>query len=251
MKGLLRKSQLFIKQNASTILTVAGGVGVVATAVMAVKATPKALERIEEAKKEKGEELTKFETVVVSAKPYIPAIATGAATIACIYGANVLNKRQQAALMSAYALVDTSFKEYKSKLKELYGEDSDELIRERIAEDKYRETDIHVQDDKQLFYDDFSERFFESTMQDVLMAENKLNRQIAINTGAYLNEFYEFLDIPTIPAGKELGWSNGILESMYWTNWVDFDHSERTTDDGVTYYSIKMLQEPVIDFAYY
>ena len=38
----------------STVLTCLGGIGVVATSIMAIKATPKALELIEEAKKEKG-----------------------------------------------------------------------------------------------------------------------------------------------------------------------------------------------------
>ena len=47
----------FIKRNASTILTVLGSIGVVATTITSVKATPKALRLIEDAKQEKGEEL--------------------------------------------------------------------------------------------------------------------------------------------------------------------------------------------------
>ena len=49
----------FVKRNASTILTVLGSIGVVATTITSVKAIPKALRLIEEAKQEKGEELTK------------------------------------------------------------------------------------------------------------------------------------------------------------------------------------------------
>ena len=105
----------FLRRNSSTILTCIGAVGVVATAVMAVKATPKALELIENAKEEKGEELTKIEVVKVAGPTYIPAIVTGVATVACIFGSNVLNKRSQASLMSAYALLDNSYKEYKKK----------------------------------------------------------------------------------------------------------------------------------------
>ena len=62
MNKMLFKSKMFLKSNSSTILTCIGGVGVVATVVTAVKATPKALIRIEEAKEEKGEELTKKES---------------------------------------------------------------------------------------------------------------------------------------------------------------------------------------------
>ena len=60
----------------------------------------------------------------------------------CIFGSNVLNKRQQASLASAYALLDTSFKEYKKKVIDLYNEEADIEIRNEIAKDKYEENDI-------------------------------------------------------------------------------------------------------------
>lgn len=56
---------------------------------------------------------TKTEAIAAAWKCYIPAVAIGASTIACIMGANALNRRQQAALTSAYALVQSSYKEYK------------------------------------------------------------------------------------------------------------------------------------------
>ena len=251
MANLLGSTKLFFKRNSATILTCIGGAGVVATSVMAVKATPKALTLLKEAREEKGEDLTKLEVVQVAGPSYIPAAITGVATIACIFGANVLNKRQQAALMSAYALVDSSYKDFRKKTEDLYGKDATHNVRKEIAKDKYEEMEIVRIGDKQLFYDAFSERYFESTLEEVMNAEYKLNRQIAIATGAYLNEFYEFLGIDPIPAGQELGWSNGILEAMYWINWVDFYHSREVTDDGTEYCMIIMMQEPVIDFAYY
>ena len=96
MNDLLNTSRRFLKRNASTILTAVGGAGVVATSIMAVKATPKALILLHEAKEEKGDELTLSETIKVAGPVYIPAIITGAATLSCIFGANALNKRQQA-----------------------------------------------------------------------------------------------------------------------------------------------------------
>ena len=47
----------FWHRNTSTVLTCLGGVGVVTTTVMAIKATPKALKKIETEEQEKGEEL--------------------------------------------------------------------------------------------------------------------------------------------------------------------------------------------------
>lgn len=222
----------------------------VATAVTAVTATPKALRAIEQAKEEKGEELTKVEVLKAAGPVYIPSVLIGAGTLACIFGANVLSKRQQASLVSAYALLENSYKEYKNKVIDIYGEEADEQVRQEVAKDHYIDP-IEVEDDKELFYDYFSERYFESTMEDVLRAETQLNRHIALHTGAYLNEFYEFLDLEPIAGGYELGWSNGILESHYWTNWVDFNHSKVEMDDGLECTIITMLQEPVIDFAYY
>ena len=70
--NLLASSKLFLKRNSSTILTIVGAAGVVATAVTAVWATPKALKLLEDAKRDKGEELTKIETVQVAAPAYVP-----------------------------------------------------------------------------------------------------------------------------------------------------------------------------------
>ena len=66
MKGLVRSSQLFMKRNASTILTVIGGAGVVSTTVLAIKATPKAITLLDNAEREKGEELTVLEKTKVA-----------------------------------------------------------------------------------------------------------------------------------------------------------------------------------------
>ena len=88
----------FWHRNGSTILTVLGGVGVVVTSVLAVKATTKAMRLINEAEQEKGEELTKWEIVQSAGPVYLPSLVMGIATIACIFGANVIGRRQQAAL---------------------------------------------------------------------------------------------------------------------------------------------------------
>lgn len=251
MNKLLRQSKTFLRRNGSTILTCVGGVGVVATAVMAVKATPKAVRLLEEAKKEKGEDLTKLETVKVAGPAYIPSILVGASTIACIFGANVLNQKQQASLMSAYALLDSSYKDYKKKVEELYGEEANGRIVEEIAKDKYEESDITVSDGKQLFYDDYSGRYFETTMEDVITAEYELNRIVTTQCGAYLNDFYELLGIEPTEYGDYLGWNAGELFDMYWNPWIDFRHEKVVMEDGLECYILTMLVEPSYDFENY
>lgn len=243
-------AKMFWKKNGSTILTVTGAVGVVGTTVLAVKATPKALELIKMAEEEKGEKLTKTEVFTTAAPAYIPTVLVGAGTLACILGAHTLNKKQQASLMSAYALLDSSYKEYRAKVEELHGKEETDKIQEEIAKDHYVEK-VKIEYEKTLFYDYFSKRYFEATMLDVVQAEADLNRLIVNEGGAFLNDYYELMGLEPTPEGKELGWSTGILESMYWANWVDFDHKRVELEDGMECYIITMVQEPVIDFAYY
>ena len=248
MNKVLRHSKLFINRNASTILTCVGGIGVVATAVMAVKATPKAMLLLDEAKQEKGEELTKIEKVQAAGLAYVPAALVGVSTIACIFSANVLNKRHQAALMSAYALLDSSYKDYKKKVEELYGEDANNRVREELVKDKYEEEQIEVEDNKQLFYDDYSGRYFESTMEDVLRAELEINKLLCVCGGAYLNEFYDALGIPTVDYGEHMGWSTFMMMETCWDSWLDFEHTKVTYDDGMECYIITMSYEPEFGF---
>lgn len=249
MNGLLQVTQQFIKKNASTILTCIGGAGVVATSVMAVKATPKAMKLIEAKTEEKGEKLTVLETIETAGMTYVPAVITGTATIACIFGANALNKRQQAALMSAYALLDNSYKEYKKKVDELYGEGSDQEIRDELAKDKYEET--KVEDGKRLFYDEFSERYFEATTEDVLRAEYELNRLLSQDSGMFLNEFYELVGLDRVDYGDHLGWSAyELCENNYYC-WIEFNHRKVIMDDGLECTIISFMQDPVFDFENY
>lgn len=213
---------------------------------MTAKATIKASEIVKEAKEKKGEKLTKSEIVRVAAPTYIPAIIMGAATITCIFGANILNKRHQAALISAYALLDQRYKDYKKKVVEIYGDDANEEIADSIARDKYPEQ--VVDDGKELFFDLYSERYFESTMEDVKQAEYDINRIMVTDCGASLNEFYELLGLPAKDEYEELGWSTPMMEETYWHPWIEFDHRKMLTGDGNECYIIEMPFEPFIEY---
>lgn len=161
----------FLKKHGSTILSCMGIVGVAATTILAIKATPKAICLLEEAEDKKGEELSKIEKIKIAAPVYIPTIATGLSTIACIASANFLNKKHQANLASAYALINASYNNYRRKVNELYGEDADSKIIEKMAEDEYNckcEDEFELEDGKQLFFDYKALSYFESTFGEVL-----------------------------------------------------------------------------------
>lgn len=216
------------------------------TTVMAVKATPKAIRLLEAKKEEKGEELTKWETVKTAGPVYIPSVLLGVTTLTCIFGAEVLNKRQQAALTSAYALLDQSYKTYKHKVDELYGEEAGDKVRESIAKDKYEETDEkpEVSEGKQLFYDFYSNRYFESTIADVIWAEYETNRTMSVYGTISLNNYYNFLGLDELPEYEELGWSAGMMNDACWHSWIEFDHRVVEIDDDLECVIINMPYEP-------
>lgn len=256
------KSSSFLKRNSSTILTGFVVVGVGGTAVSAVVATHKATKRVEAAEEEKGEKLTKMEVVVTAAPSYIPTILIAGSTVACALGANALNKRQQAALISAYALLDNTHKEYRGKLKELYGEEADVKIQDAIAKAK-RNEDISAyapglngandsSDGKILFYESFRGEYFEATMNDVLNAEYHLNRNFALRGCASLNEFYEFLGLEKTDFGETLGWNADEFIEGGLTPWIDFDHrTAAVTDDGLECCIIDMVFAPTPGYDIY
>ena len=251
MKKLIRSSKRFLRKNGPTILSCIGGAGVIATTVMAVKATPKAIRLIKEAEEKKGEKLTRMETIQATATTYAPSAFLGIATIGSIFGANVLNKRSQAALMSAYSLIDQTFRDYKTHVEEEYGEESNAHIREKIAKDRYVEQKTELGGETKLFYDFYSGRYFNSTMEKVLAAEFALNRQIILGECAYLNDFYQELGIPFIDVGDEVGWSRGHMCETYLQEWVDFNHQDVIQEDGLECCIITFMQDPTVNFADY
>ena len=247
MNGLLNKSRVFVKRNSATILTYVGAAGVIATTVTAVKATPKAMSLLEKAKEEKGENLTTVETVKIAGPVYIPTIVLGVSTLACIFGANVLSKKGQASLMSAYALADSSYKDYRKKVEELYGEEAGAQVRAEIAKDKYEEHPIQVEDGKRLYYDLYSGQYFESSPFEVQKAEYELNKSLMIDDGVYLNDWYRQLGIDQLEHGFDFGWTTGSNMDNYWQTWIDFDHEKVVMDDGLECIIISFAQEPYPD----
>lgn len=263
MKGSSKISQLGnkallkFKRGSPFILTCVGVVGVVLTAVSASKATLKAKELLDA--EEKHEELTTSDKAKIIFPTYLPTVLIGVSTVACIFGANTLNKKQQASIMSAYALLDNSYKKYKLKLRELYGEEAHQNIIDSIVKEDCKEVPIYAQtvlgdcyliptedddEEKRLFYDIYSDRYFESTLGRVIAAEYHLNRNYMFEGSCSLNEFYEFLGLDKVEGGDDIGWS-GFNGELYW---IDFDHQKVVYDDGLECYTIEMVFNPMPGF---
>lgn len=251
MNDLLTKSKVFFKKNSATMLTCVGAVGVVATTVTAVKATPKAVLLLQKAEEEKGEKLTKFEKVKIAGPLYVPSVVLGAGTLACIFGANVLNKRAQASVISAYTLLDGAYKDYKNKVDELYGEDAGAQVRAGIAKDKYDEygNPIELEDDERLYYDYYSERYFHATPYEVQKAEYEINRALMLDDSVCLNDWYLQLCLEPLEHGDDFGWTTYGNMEAYWQTWIDFHHEKVVMDDGLECIIITFGQEPFMDYT--
>lgn len=214
---------------------------------MAVKETPEAEKRKKEAKTNKGDDLTTLDTVVLNAKCYKKTIALGTGTAICIIGSQVLNKKNQALLATAYPVLEQSYKQYKDKVKELFGIDAHRKVEEEIAKDAMKANppyisapgcfmssslDISDSEDPELirtFYDTNSKRYFESTYANVLQAQYHVNRNYVLGKEVSENEYYEFLGIPGVEGGDERFWY--IYDDYADVGWIDFDNHVATVDD--------------------
>ena len=240
-----------VQKNSSTILTCIGAAGVIATAVLTGRATIKAVriaDGMDRFDLDEGKTIYPPQKEIVKAvwKEYIPAAATGLATIALIFGANALNKKQQATLVSAYALLDQTYREYKNKVKEVLGEESEQKVEDAIAEEKV--SDICPSDGKLLFYEPNYGQGFERTMLEVQDAEYRLNQKFAVEGEASLNDFFELLGLNKTDTGDMIGWSQEMAWDNYNYQWIEFEHEPKKTEDGREYYQINMPFPPTFGY---
>jgi hypothetical protein len=238
----------FWKKHGSTVLTVGACVGVAVTGYLAAQAGAKAEQSARNAT-ESGAELTTTDYIRVTCKDYIPPVISGATTIGCIISAHMIDKKQIASLAAAYAVLVQSFQKYRAKVQERYGDGADAEVRQEIAEETMVETKPAAPEDgKLLFFDEWSNRYYEKTMSEMLYAEYHFNRNYILRGYASLNEFYAFLDVPPVPEGDAVGWSfdNGV-EMGY--EWVDFHHTKNELDDGLEVYILSFPFSPAVIFA--
>ena len=241
----MNKTQMFLKANSPTLLTIIGSTGVIITSILAVKATPKALKLIEEAKNTKEEELTVKETIQVAWKPYIPAFISGFATILCIAGANYLNIKKQRNLVSAYMLLDNAFKEYRTKVKDNYGEDIDNEFSKDLTKNQLIEMDNIYKET--LFFEFNSMRFFEANVHKVLQAECKAKMQFEKYEHLSLNDYYSYLGIDPSPYGDALGWSKYQMMTEEHTDELEFNYERVIMSNGIVCYNIWTNVNPTMD----
>ena len=248
MTALFKDVKIAVSKHSPEILTGLGIAGMITTTVLAVKATPKALELIEDKKDEleihPTGKLTTIETVKVTWKCYIPATVTGLASMACLIGASSVNAKRNAALMTAYNLSATALSEYKEKVLETVGEKKEQIIRNKIAEDQINKEPVNQSaiivsgNGNTRCFDMITKRRFISDIESIKRIINELNRRM-VNGEDYisLNEFYSELGLDEVSIGDELGWNvtRGLIEANF---------SAQLDSDGVPCIVIDYVVEP-------
>ena len=239
----MNKAQIFLKAYSPTILTIIGSTGVIITAVLAVKGTPKAQKLIEEAKNSKNDELTTIETIRVAWKPYIPAVISGLSTIMCIFGSNYLNVKKQRNLASAYILLENAFKEYRQNIIKEHDEEFDK----QLYEESSRKQLENLEDDDTLFFEFNSMRFFETSIHKVLQAECKAKTQFEKCELLSLNDYYSYLGLAPSPYGDCLGWSKFQMQTEEHVDDLEFTYERVIMTNGLVCYNIITNVAPTMD----
>lgn len=248
----LNKAKFNVQKHSPEILIVTGVIGVVASAVMACKATTKVGKVAEDHEKqvnevheaaEKGvtkagesysEEDAKKDLTIIYAqtslkyiKLYVPAVILGALSLTAIVSSNNILRKRNVALGAAYAAIDKSFKEYRSRVVERFGKDIDRELRynikakeieEKVIDENGKEKtvkktvnaiDPNMYSDYARIFDDGCTGWSKNAEYNLMFLKQQqayANTLLKNNGYLFLNEVYDMLGIPRSKAGQVVGW---------------------------------------------
>ena len=257
MNSLMTK----IKKHSPEILVVSGVIGIIASTVMACRATRKLddilekkddqLELMKERETEKKEiqkQTTKIyaNTGVQLVKLYGPSAALGVLSLSCILESNNILRKRNAALTAAYAALDSSFKLYRSRVVERFGKDTDYQLLHNVQETEIEETvtdengktkkvkkKVNVVDpNSESAYVKYFTRmnpYWENDPAHLEMffrsQQNYANDYLRVHKHLTLNDVYKMLGFPDTKAGMVVGWRYDP-NNADGDNYVQFDIKE-------------------------
>lgn len=264
VKGYNKVSLQAVKHSPE-ILAGIGVVGVVASTVLACKATMKINDVLEDAKDQLdkvkevandpkyadqySEEDAKKDISVIYVqkgveivKIYLPAITVGAVSLGCLLASNNILRKRNAALGAAYATLDKSYKTYRNRVAERFGDEVEKEIRYGIKAEKVEKTvidengnEVTVEEEVKVMdpnlYSDYA-RFFdeaspywqkdpEYNLMFLKAQQQYANDLLKARGRLFLNEVYEMLGIEKSKAGQIVGWVYDPVNPVG-DNFVDF-----------------------------
>lgn len=266
VKQCFKMAKKVVQKKSPEILTGLGIAGMITTVVLAVKATPKALDLIDEEVERQNRKLSQeaydsgqsianqinklkpLYTVKVAWKPYIPALLLGGASVGCLIGANTVSARRHAALYSAYELSKTAYNELNEKVTEVVGEKKVTEIKQKLAEDKVNKVSpegaiekksnvVIAGDGDTWFIDAMSNQPFLSSKNKLDAAANELNRKMRSDMYVSLSQFYDEVGIEHTGTSDYIGWR---IDKEY----IDVVTSDAIVKDGKVYVVMDFLTRP-------
>lgn len=232
-----------VSDKSPEILIGLGLTGMLTSTILAVKATPKALDILEK----EDRELSKIDKVKLTWKCYAPAAIGYCTSAACILGANSVNSKRNAVLASAYKISESALMEYRDKVVEVIGEEKEKEIRDSIAEDRVQQGPkqangvLVTNKGDTLCYDMYSGRYFNSDMDSINRILNEVNYKLMQDNMISVNDFYEALGLNSINTGFDVGWNvdDGLIR-LYFTSTL--------TEDGKPCLAVHFDNLPRFDF---
>jgi len=215
--NLLKSIKPFVVRHEPEVLITMGIMGMIFSTVWGVRATEKAVRKLDIKKKELDKDkLTLPEVLNETWKLYLPVVISTAVSIPCIIASNRVSNNRNVALAAAYTVTETALQEYQDKTKEVIGDSNYEKIQEALSDDKVKNNYaqgnvIMIGDGDAMFYEPISNRYFKSNWNRISKAANELNASaISDMCGEVtLNDWYDILGLPPIYGGdgNERGWT--------------------------------------------
>lgn len=257
VQSVVKGTGRFFKKNSSKILLGFGISGGVTACVLAVKATPKAIELIQKKKEELDLEpedtLDTKEVILTVWKCYIPAFVIGGMSILCVIASHSSEVRRNAAIASAYTISESTFRNYRNKVMDIVGEEKEKEVRDAVVKDQLNKnpvsnTEVYMtQKGNTLIFEPISGRYFRGDFDKVFRAINEINHEILRNSDPFsngyatLNDFYILIGLPETSMGDTLGWRMDM-------GMIEVKPSAQIADNGEPCLAIVYTQEPVYDF---
>lgn len=206
-----------MKVDKSLIISFVAAGGVIGTALLAIKANEKlkAIDLLEIEEKER----TKKKILACA-----PVVLMGIGTIACIFSAHAIMIHEIKSLSGLYSIAAAKLGEKRAMDVEL------PIVRRKKRNDYDIVNDFkNCDEEKRLFYDNWSNRYFYATISEVLSAESAINHHYVMGCIPCINDLYDILGLPHTEFGRTNGWTNSD-GNVYW---IDFQHTKVTMDDGL------------------
>lgn len=193
-----------IQKQSPAILAGLGVAGFITSVIMSAKATPKAMDILEEM----PENSTAKEKAEALVPVYAPTAAMVLISTACIVGSNRIHNYRYASLLALYSIGQKSLARWQDAVLDEVGRKKYEDVRERVLKpDGPVPESILIDDERVLFYDVYSGRYFRSdSVETVRKVVNDLNDILYRDDWVSLNEFYYEIGLPPTEFGGNVGW---------------------------------------------